>query len=96
VRPIGSEDFRYLFSDLHGPRAAATRVLRVCCACAARVLRVCTVLCAEDEYCNSDLRMYLRISVYPRATQNPEGAGPSVHENLNMYARGSTLVIRSF
>ena len=27
VSPIGSEDFRYLFSDLHGPRAAATPVL---------------------------------------------------------------------
>jgi hypothetical protein len=25
VSPIGSEDFRYLFSDLHGPRAAATQ-----------------------------------------------------------------------
>ena len=26
VRPMGSEENRYLFSDLHGPRAAATQL----------------------------------------------------------------------
>ena len=30
VSPIGSEDFRYLFSDLHGPRAAATQLQTAC------------------------------------------------------------------